>query len=117
MEIIYEVCGDILIADLFGELDHHGAAKVRRDIDDMLEVYGSRNLIFDFSRVTFMDSSGIGVILGRYRKLQLAGGKVAVVSCSPKIRNILNMAGIFSIMEYAETKADAVEILKGKEVS
>ncbi|MBR4862148.1 MAG: anti-sigma F factor antagonist [Firmicutes bacterium] len=117
MEIIYEVSDDILIAGLFGELDHHGAAKIRRDIDDMLELYGSRHLIFDFSRVTFMDSAGIGVILGRYRKLQSAGGKVAIASCSPKIRNILNMAGIFSIMEYADTKIHALKILKGKEVS
>ena len=117
MEIIYEVAGHTLVAELFGEMDHHGAERIRTGIDEMMKNYSAKHLIFDFSKVTFMDSAGIGVILGRYRKLQLTGGNVAVVSCSPKIRNILNMAGIFSIMEYAETKADAVEILKGKEVS
>lgn len=117
MEIIYEVSGEILIAQLFGELDHHGAEKVRRDIDDMLKLYGSRNLLFDFSRVSFMDSAGIGVILGRYRKLQAEGGQVAIAACGPKIRSILNMAGVFSIIRYADTKAEAAALLQGKEVS
>ena len=117
MEIIYEVSGDILIADLFGELDHHAAEKVRRDVDDMLRLYGSRCLIFDFSNVTFMDSAGIGVILGRYRKLQPEGGQVAITACGAKIRSILNMAGVFSIIKYEDTKADALKLLQGKEVS
>lgn len=117
MEIIYEVSGDILIADLFGELDHYAAEKVRRDVDHMIELYGSRKLIFDFSKVSFMDSAGIGVILGRYRKLQPEGGRVAITACGPKIRSILHMAGVFTIIEYADMKADAVKLLQGKEVS
>ena len=117
MEIIYEVSGDILIADLCGELDHHAAEKVRRDVDDMLLLYGSRCLIFDFRNVTFMDSAGIGVILGRYRKLQPEGGQVAITACGAKIRSILNMAGVFSIIKYEDTKADALKLLQGKEVS
>ncbi len=117
MEMIYEVNGEILMVNLFGELDHHAAAKVRRDIDEMLQFYGSRKLIMDFEKVTFMDSAGIGVILGRYRKLQPVGGQVAITACSPKIRSILNMAGVFSIIKYADTKAEAAELLQGKEVS
>ena len=117
MEIIYEVSGSILIAQMFGELDHHGAEKVRKDIDDMMQLYGSRNLLFDFSRVSFMDSAGIGVILGRYRKVHGAGGQVVIAACGPKIRSILNLAGIFSLMEYMDTKEEAVSYLQRKEVS
>lgn len=117
MEMIYEVSGEILMVNLFGELDHHEAAKVRRDIDEMLQTYGCRDLILDFEKVTFMDSSGIGVILGRYRKLQQVGGQVAIAACGPKIRSILNMAGVFSIIKYADTKAEASALLQGKEVS
>ena len=117
MEIIYEVSSDILIADLFGELDHHAAEKVRQNVDEMMALYGSRYLILDFSRVTFMDSAGIGVILGRYRRLQSSGGKMAIASCGPKIRSILNMAGVFSIIEYADTKAEAAALLQGEEVA
>ena len=74
MEIIYEMTGDTLTAQLMGELDHHAAAKVRGDIDDTMDSYGAKNLIFDFRRVTFMDSAGIGVVLGRYKRLQADGG-------------------------------------------
>ena len=117
MEIIYEISGDILVADLFGELDHHEAEKTRRDIDDMAANYGARHLVLDFSRVTFMDSAGIGVVLGRYKKMKAAGGQVILAGCSPKVESILAMAGIFSIMQAADTKEHAITYLQGKEVS
>ncbi|MCI8608214.1 MAG: anti-sigma F factor antagonist [Firmicutes bacterium] len=117
MEIIYEISQDALIAELFGEMDHHSAEKIRTDIDGMIEEYGSKNLIFDFGRVTFMDSSGIGIVLGRYKKRQAEGGKVVIVDCEPRIRNILNMAGIFSLMKYMDTKEEALDYLQRKEVS
>lgn len=79
MEIIYEMIGDTLTAQLMGELDHHTAVKVRSEIDNMMDRYGAKNLIFDFSKVTFMDSAGIGVVLGRYKRLQ-AGGEVGAES-------------------------------------
>ena len=79
MEIIYEMTGNTLTAQLMGELDHHAAAKVRSEIDDTMDSYGAKNLIFDFGKVTFMDSAGIGVVLGRYKRLQVvepsAGGE------------------------------------------
>ena len=108
MEIIYEIRGSALVAALFGEMDHHGAEKLRQAIDGMMETYGKKNLIFDFSNVTFMDSAGISVVLGRYRKLEPAGGTVLIASCSQRIRSILNLAGIFSLMEYMDTKEEAV---------
>lgn len=73
MEIIYEMTGNTLTAQLMGELDHHAAAKVRSEIDDTMDSYGAKNLIFDFGKVTFMDSAGIGVVLGRYKRLQAGG--------------------------------------------
>ena len=117
MEIIYEIRGNALVAELFGEMDHHVSEKIRSDIDEMMENYSVRNLIFDFSRVTFMDSAGIGVVLGRYRKIQAEGGCVIIAGCSMKIRTILNMAGVFSLMEYMDTKEEAALYLMRKEVS
>ncbi len=132
MEIIYEVTGDTLTAQLMGELDHHAAAKVRSEIDDTMDSYGAKNLIFDFSKVTFMDSAGIGVVLGRYKRLQAVepsvaasaaasaagqkdeAGSVVITGCSQKIYSILHMAGIFSLMKYTETKEEAVTYLYGR---
>lgn len=115
MEIIYEISGTVLVAELFGELDHHASEKVRKDIDEVMERHEALNLVMDFRRVTFMDSAGIGVLLGRYKKVTAAGGYLLITGCSMKIRSILNMAGIFSIMEYADTKKEAVELLRRRE--
>ena len=141
MEIIYEMTGNTLTAQLMGELDHHAAAKVRSEIDDTMDSYGAKNLIFDFGKVTFMDSAGIGVVLGRYKRLQAggysagraagttatatatavgttatptSGGSVVITGCSQKIYSILHMAGIFSLMKYTETKEEAITYLYGR---
>lgn len=115
MEIIYEIRGDILVAELYGEMDHHASEKVRHDIDGMMEMYRLNKLIFDFGRVTFMDSAGIGIVLGRYRRLQERGGAVAISACMPKVRSILEMAGVFTVIKYGATKEEAAEILMGND--
>lgn len=116
-EIIFDVIKNTLVAELFGELDHHAAEKARDKIDEAVDNYGVQNLIFDFTNVSFMDSSGIGMVLGRYRKMNETEKKIAIVSCSKAIRNILNMAGVFSLMDYYNTKEEAIAGLDRKEVS
>ena len=68
MEIIFDVIKETLIAELIGEVDHNEASKARERVDKALDNYKAKYLVFDFSKVTFMDSSGIGMVLGRYRK-------------------------------------------------
>lgn len=117
MEIIFDIMGDTLVAELFGELDHHAAGHARERVDEALDNHGVKNLVFDFSNVSFMDSSGIGMVLGRYRKMGETGGKVAIAACSKTMRNILNMAGVFSVIDYYDTKEEAVAGFDRKEVS
>ena len=76
MGIIFYVESDTLIAALSGEIDHHVAEKLRNDIDREMAMCDTKNLIFDFRDVVFMDSSGIGMVLGRYKKVHNAGGRV-----------------------------------------
>lgn len=117
MEVILNVSGNVLIAELFGELDHHAAAEMRSNIDNAVANYLPKYLVFDFTKVRYMDSSGIGMVLGRYRKMQAAGGKIAIVSCSAALRNILNMAGIFSLVDYWDTKDEAIMYFRRKDAS
>ena len=117
MEVIFNVSGNVLIAELLGELDHLAAAQIRGDIDAAMESHAVKYLVFDFSKVRYMDSSGIGMVLGRYRKMNETDGAIAIVSCSAAVRNILNMAGIFSLMDYMDTKEEAILYFKGKEAS
>lgn len=117
MEIIFDVINETLIAELIGEVDHNEASKMRERIDKALDNYKAKYLVLDFSKVTFMDSSGIGMILGRYRKMGEQAGNMAIAGCSKTIRNILNMAGIFSILDYFDSKVEAVANFDRKEVS
>lgn len=102
MDTMFYLKDDTLVANLSGEIDHHVSEKIRNDIDGQMQLYAAKNLIFDFSRVTFMDSSGIGVVLGRYKKVKERGGTVVIANADRLVRQILDMSGIFSLMEYKE---------------
>ena len=86
MEVKLEMTEDILIANLEGELDHHCAADVRTCIDKAMDSFRARHLILDFKRVTFMDSAGIGVVMGRYNRVHEKGGRVLVSSAASPCR-------------------------------
>lgn len=104
METIFCVNENALIVELSGEIDHHVADKLRHDIDGEMEFYGTKNLIFDFSGVEFMDSSGIGVVLGRYKKVNAGGGTVTIRNASRLVKQILDMSGVFTLMAYEDTE-------------
>lgn len=81
-------------ARLVGELDHHGAGEVREAIDEAVLRHCVRRLILDFSGLTFMDSSGVGLIMGRYRLLRSLGGELQVVGASPRLERMIRLAGL-----------------------
>ena len=89
----------VLVAWLAGELDHHAAADVRETLDKALNRKPARRVVLDMSRLTFMDSSGIGVVLGLYKKLKETVGSMAVRGLSDKMDRILKLAGIYSVVE------------------
>ena len=86
-----------LITEISGELDHHSAAKIRAEIDAAISEE-AKNIILDLTNLTFMDSSGIGMIMGRYKKIQSFGGKLVIVSPKPQVKRILEISGLFNII-------------------
>ncbi len=86
--------GDRLIVRLDGELDHCSAQSVRRQLDGLIQSPSTRSLILDFTHLTFMDSSGIGVLLGRYRQLRDKGGTMAVMHMNDHVARIFHMSGM-----------------------
>lgn len=115
MQSSFQVTDDILIAVAYGEMDHHTAAKLREEIDEAMQAFHCRHLVLDMKRVSFMDSSGIGVVLGRYKKIRKKGGRLYITGCSDYIERILHMAGVFSVAEKKDSVDDAVWLLKGQE--
>ena len=91
----------LLYIEITEEIDHHLADKVRRGIDNEITRYMPRKTILDFSRVTFMDSAGIGMIIGRYKMMNLIGGSLEIENES--VKKILEMSGILKIVKVANS--------------
>ena len=91
---------------LSGELDHHAARSLREQIDGAVDRTGAKRLRLDFEGVTFMDSSGIGLVMGRYRLMQLAGGRLSVTGASERIQKIMLLAGLDRLHILEEAAAD-----------
>ena len=98
MEIQYLREEKVLILKITEELDHHVVEKIRRKADYEIEKYVPKKVIFDFSNVTFMDSAGIGLILGRYKNISIFGGKLEVINVKESVNKILIMSGINRII-------------------
>lgn len=79
------------------EIDHHAAKKIRESADGLIESQKPKTVILDFSEVTFMDSSGLGLILGRVKRAEEIGATVVVTGLSPKLHKLLKMSGIEKI--------------------
>jgi len=87
-----------LYATIDGEVDMSIADDWRLALEAELAKENVRNLVFDFSRVSFIDSSGLGVVLGRYRQMLERGGRVAIRGANPSVYKILELSGFCRIM-------------------
>ena len=94
MAVEINVKGEVLTAYLKGELDHHTAAEMRTEIDSAIELNMPELLVLDFSGISFMDSSGIGLVMGRYRILSRRGAKLHISGASPQIYKVMKLAGL-----------------------
>ena len=99
---IYEAKGQTLIIHLPKELDHHNCRNLKYETDLLMAENYITRLVFDFSDTRFMDSSGIGVIMGRYKRVYLLGGEVFAVHTNERMKRILSMSGVTKIMQIYE---------------
>lgn len=88
-----------IIVNMPAEIDHHTADEIKKEVDYKIEFDCISNVIFDFSNTQFMDSSGIGLILGRMKMVGYLGGNVSVVNVSENVFRIMSMAGITKLVK------------------
>lgn len=91
--------GANLILHISEELDHHAAGQISKTIDVLIEKGNVKNIVFDFDGMTFMDSSGIGMVMGRYKKMHYLGGCVYVTGVGAGIDRIFSMSGLYKIVQ------------------
>ncbi len=105
----FEQRGINLIIRVNTDLDHHSEKGIRNEADRWLDSGYIRNVIFDFGGTDFMDSSGIGVLAGRYRKTGYLGGRLAVTGTNASIMRILKMSGMMRVIESFDSVEEACE--------
>ncbi len=98
MEIEYLKEKNILTIKFTEDIDQHIADKLRRKMDDEIEKYIPKKVLFDFSSISFMDSSGIGMILGRYKLVKMLGGNVELINVNKPIKKLFEMSGVTRII-------------------
>lgn len=94
MAVELNATGEVLTAYLKGEIDHHTAREIRTALDSAIDLNMPTLLIMDFSDVGFMDSSGIGLVMGRYRNLSKSGAALHITGAAPQIYKMMKFAGI-----------------------
>ena len=107
LQIETEVSGDTLIVRLSGELDHHTAEVVRTRVEAELD-RGTDNLVMNFEHLGFMDSSGLGVILGRYKRITAGGGRMSLCAVNDQLMKLFELSGMMKILRIYKSESQAL---------
>lgn len=111
MQLSFQLKGNTLIVSVSGELDHHYSEYFKEKIEEKLFEKNVKNLILDFKNLTFMDSSGIGVIIGRYKNVSKLGGKLVITNVKSNIERIFEISGLNKLVPIYRNIEDALKNL------
>ena len=102
MKVEYNEKDKLLLLKITEEIDHHDAEKIRTRADFEIQKYIPKKVVLDFNNVTFMDSAGIGMLIGRYKMVTMFGGNINMINVIPNIKKVFVMAGILNIIPIIE---------------
>ena len=102
MKDCFKVTGTNLTIMVPRELDHHSAEYIKEEADRILQKKNIRSIVFDFGKTNFCDSSGIGMIMGRYRNIRFTGGTAIAIRVNARVRKILTLSGIYKVIDIYE---------------
>jgi stage II sporulation protein AA (anti-sigma F factor antagonist) len=112
MDMDFEVLQETLVVRLAGELDLHTASGFRHEVDKLFaRRRGLENLVISLAGVTFIDSSGLGALLGRYKKVTEEDGRIFLVEANPGVCRLLKLAGINKVIPMVDTEREALQRL------
>ena len=103
-QVSYEEKGDTLVVHIGGEIDHHSAVQVRTEIDERIIATSPAKVLLELSHVDFMDSSGLGLIMGRFALQKKRGGTLALLDPSQAVMKMIKLAGMERMVSILKTK-------------
>ena len=113
LQVDMETSRGTLIVRLKGELDHHTAEYLKARIEQAIARGDTNHIVLSMKGLTFMDSSGLGVIIGRYKQVTARGGKLVVCDVHPSIYRLFEMSGLFKILSIQDSEQHALSSLGG----
>ncbi len=105
MNQIFQIEGETLRIMVPKDLDHHNCISIRETADSIMMQENVKEILFDFQNTEFMDSSGIGVIVGRYKNMKCLGGTVAAIHANQRIKKIFLLSGLSKMIKVYEQEA------------
>ncbi len=109
MQLLFKKIKNTLVITMSGELDQHVAANIRGELDRKIRTSGAQNIIFNMSKLKFMDSSGLGVIIGRYKTTSALGGKTKIAAPTPEIKRLIKISGLDKIISVCSSIETAMK--------
>ena len=116
MEVKYYSQEKLLIFKITEEIDECKVKNIRRRADYEIERFMPKRVVFDFDSVTFMDSAGIGMVVGRYKQTAMLGGKMGLANLTESVRKIFEMSGVLKLIPEVELSKDYLEENKEEKV-
>ena len=98
----FQVDGQVMVYTMPQEVDHHVAQTLCAELDQLISSYQIKELVLDFEKTGFMDSSGIGIMIGRHKMMQFYGGSVAVMNMGARVESMFRAAGLYRIVNVKE---------------
>ena len=102
-KIKFDLINKNLVIKINADIDHHIAIKIKNKLEREFKLLNCDNIIFDLKDVNFMDSSGIGMIIGRYKELEKTGGKVYIINLNPNLNSIIEISGLKKIINFRDS--------------
>lgn len=112
MNVSFEYGDRLLIIRIDGDIDHHSCEEIRSKIDKEIMLKNPKAILFDMENVGFMDSSGIGVLIGRYKLIKNNGGKAGMINVKPQVMRLCEICGLQKIIQIYPNKKRAIEGIK-----
>jgi stage II sporulation protein AA (anti-sigma F factor antagonist) len=111
LKIDLNIKDEVLVVRLAGELDHHTAEQLREQVETVMASQKVRHMLLNLKDLSFMDSSGLGVILGRYKQVSQKSGQMIVCAISPSIYRLFELSGMFKILKVVDSEDQAMSQL------
>lgn len=112
MALEFECMGRLMIVKINGDIDHHSCEEIRSKMDREITIKNPKSILFDMEQVGFMDSSGIGVLIGRYKLIANNSGKAGMINVKPQIMRLCEICGLQKIIQVYPNKKQAIASIK-----